>query len=462
LEIGFTIGGSGDGGSYSRSNSKIAEVITYNKYLPKADLDKVETYAAIKYGIHLNKDYVSSAGSTIWDYAADPTYNHDIAGIGRDDKSGLNQKQTQSVNIDEMLTIGLDSIESSNKNNTAVFSNDNSFLVWGNNNQPPHSDFTTTIPLAAPLLPPGIQGRIRRVWKLQGTNFGTAGTFKSGNPADNQQNGTMGATIIEVGFDDYLLTNTNPVSNLRLLVDDDGVDFSNAIVKGPGKSSTGATAGGARVVFDDVSVGTGQNFITIATTDIVATLLPVELVNFKAVCENNMANISWKTSSETNIKEFVVEQSIDGINYTLAKIISPKGTNNSGANYSVLCNLIPSKINYFRLKETSNSNVSHNYKPISLTENCIDAELSAEAFMSPNPISKSNEDVTIRFNKEINSNSELKIMNSLGKIIYETEYKSTDTYNSLKLHVKNLELGIYFLEVKNKTGNYQFKFIVVE
>ena len=82
--------------------------------------------------------------------------------------------------------------------------------------------------------------------------------------------------------------------------------------------------------------------------------------------------------------------------------------------------------------------------------------------MSPNPISKSNEDVTIRFNKEINSNSELKIINSLGNTIYETEYKSTDAYNSLKLHVKHLELGIYFLEVKNKTGNYRFKFIVVD
>jgi hypothetical protein len=99
---------------------------------------------------------------------------------------------------------------------------------------------------------------------------------------------------------------------------------------------------------------------------------------------------------------------------------------------------------------------------MSLTENCLDAGINTEAFMSPNPISKSNEDVTIRFNKEINSNSELKIINSLGNTIYETEYKSTDAYNSLKLHVKHLELGIYFLEVKNKTGNYRFKFIVVD
>jgi hypothetical protein len=462
LETGFTIGGSGDGASYNRSNSKIAEVITYNEYLSKPDLDKVETYAAIKYGIHLNKDYVSSAGSTIWDYAADATYNHDIAGIGRDDKSGLNQKQTQSVNIDEMLTIGLDSIENSNKNNPAVFANDDSFLVWGNNNEYARSDYSTIIPAAAPFLPAGIQGRLKRVWKLQGTNFGTSGTFsKSGDPTNNEQNGTMAATTIEVAFDDYLLMGTNPVSNLRLLIDDDGVDFSNAIIKGPGKSSTGATTSGSRIGFTDVTIGPNQNYITLATTNIGATLLPIQLINFNAVCENNMANVSWSTSSETNVREFVIEQSTDGINYSTAKIISPKGNNTSGANYNVICNSIPSKINYFRLKETSNNDIIYRYDPVSISSNCSDAE-KTQAFVSPNPISSNKGELTVRFSNEIKSHSDLKIVNSLGNTIYETEYKSNNTYNSLKLQVKNLEIGIYFIEIKNNEGSYRFKVIVVE
>lgn len=461
LETGFTIGGSGDGAGFNRSNNKIAEVITYNEYLSASDLDKVESYVAIKYGIHLNKDYVSSAGSTIWDYAADPTYNHDIAGIGRDDKSGLNQKQTQSVNMDEMLTIGLDSIENSNKNNTAVFANDNSFLVWGNNNEVPRSDFSTTIPVAAPFLPVGIQGRLKRVWKLQGTNFGTSGTFsKSGNPQDNEQNGTMAATIVEVTFDDYLLAGTNPVSNLRLLIDDDGVDFSNAIIKGPGKTKGGATASGSRISFEGVDVGPGRNYITLATTNIALTILPVELINFEVICDNNMANVSWNTLSETNVKNFTIEQSTDGVNYSAVKIISPKGNITSGANYSTTCNIMSSKINYFRLKEISNNNTVTSYEPVSISSNCSD--LNTTAFISPNPISSSHGELTVRFNKDINSISALKIINSLGNTIYETEYKSDDTYNSLKLTVNNLKTGIYFLEVKNNKGNYRFKLIVGE
>lgn len=459
VETGLTIGGSGDGASFDRGNSKVAEVITYNRYLPQADLDKVETYAAIKYGIHLNKNYVSSSGTTIWNYAANTTYNHDIAGIGRDDKSGLNQKQTQSVNIDEMLTIALDSIEDSNKNNIATFANDNSFLVWGNNNHFPRSDYSTIIPIAAPYLPPGIQGRIKRVWKLQGTNFNTSGTFnKSGNPQDNQQNGTTATTNIQVAFDDYLLLNSSPVNNLFVLVDDDGVDFSNALVRGPGKSSTGATTSGARVVFEDVPVGPSQNFITLATSNIVQTLLPIQLINFKVMCDNNAANITWNTATENKVKDFTIEQSIDGINYSTVKIISPKGNATSGAYYSSICSIIPSKINYFRLKETAHSDITYCFDPVSIAGNCSDSNI--EAFISPNPVSGSNGELTIRFSSEINSMSDLKVISNLGNVIYQTNYKSSETYNSLKLQINNLSIGIYFLEVKNNSGNYRFKFIV--
>jgi hypothetical protein len=460
LETGFTIGGSGDGAVFNRSNNKIAEVITYNEQLSSADLDKVETYVAIKYGIHLNKDYVSSTGTTIWDYSADPTYNHDIAGIGRDDRSGLFQKQTQSVNIDDMLTIGLDSIENSNKNNTAVFSADKSFLVWGNNDEYARSDYSTIIPIAAPYLPAGIQGRLKRVWKLQGTNFGTSGTFiKSANPQNNEQNETMSTTTIEVAFDDYLLLNTLPASNLRLLIDDDGVDFSNAIVKGPGKSSSGATNTGSRVGFTGVDVGPGRNYITLATTNIAATLLPIELVNFEALCENNMATINWQTATETNVKEFAIEQSTNGIYYSVAKIISAKGKNSLGANYTASCALIPNKINYFRLKETSNDEIIYRYDAVTLS--CNEGE-STQALISPNPVSSANGELTIRFNKDVKSTSDLKIINSIGKTVYETTYKSDDSYNSLKLQLKSLEIGIYFLEVKNNKGSFRFKFIVGE
>ena len=186
----------------------------------------------------------------------------------------------------------------------------------------------------------------------------------------------------------------------------------------------------------------------------------IELINFEVICDNTMAKVSWNTSSEINVKNFTIEQSTDGINYSVVKIISPKGSNGSGADYSTLCNIIPSKINYFRLKETSNNNTVASYDPVSITGNCSD--ITTQAFISPNPVSGSHGELTIRFNQDVNSVSTLKIINSLGNTIHETEYKSNDSYNALKLQLNNLKTGIYFLEVKNNKGNYRFKFIVGE
>ncbi len=140
------------------TDARIAEVITYSSR--KSDVDatdarnRIQSYLAIKYGITLapdatagtnfeatTQDYVDSDGTVIWDESANAGYNHDIAGIGRDDKSELNQKQSSSINnaadgtgpTEGILTIGLSDIYNTNNLNPSTFANDKEFLVWGNN-----------------------------------------------------------------------------------------------------------------------------------------------------------------------------------------------------------------------------------------------------------------------------------------------------------------------------------------
>ncbi len=140
------------GGSF---NGRIAEIITYSATNNDAnDTDarnRIQSYLGIKYGITLDpdsngtqKDYVNSDGTVIWDQSANVGYNHDIAGIGRDDVSELNQKQSSSINdatdgsgpIEGILTIGLSDIYDTNSDNVSsnpTTFNNKEFLVWGNN-----------------------------------------------------------------------------------------------------------------------------------------------------------------------------------------------------------------------------------------------------------------------------------------------------------------------------------------
>lgn len=135
------------------TNARIAEVISYSARKVDSDLtqerNRIQSYLAIKYGITLgvngtSQDYVDSDGTVIWDQSANVGYNYDIAGIGRDDASGLIQKQSRSVNnafdggyrAQGILTMGLTDIYDTNNqniaNNSTTFTN-KQFLTWGNN-----------------------------------------------------------------------------------------------------------------------------------------------------------------------------------------------------------------------------------------------------------------------------------------------------------------------------------------
>jgi len=136
----------------STTNARIAEVISYSARKVDTDLtqerNRIQSYLALKYGITLgvngtSQDYVNSDGTVIWDQntgvPADDVFNYDVAGIGRDDASGLYQKQSRSVNnvLDSgtrgqgVVTMGLANVYNTNNLNPNTINN-KEFLVWGN------------------------------------------------------------------------------------------------------------------------------------------------------------------------------------------------------------------------------------------------------------------------------------------------------------------------------------------
>jgi hypothetical protein len=106
----------------------LPEIIAYDKVLNSRERLQVASYLALKYGITLTEPaatYVNSAGDKIWDGYDNPEWHHNIAGICRDDTSGLYQTKATSSNFPGQLTIS-----------TNEPLNNNSFLLWGDNGKP--------------------------------------------------------------------------------------------------------------------------------------------------------------------------------------------------------------------------------------------------------------------------------------------------------------------------------------
>ncbi|MBO3698908.1 hypothetical protein [Roseivirga sp. E12] len=159
----------------------ISEAIVFSDDLTSDERNRVETYLAIKYGITKNsaddgatgsvdeRDYRDSEGTVIWDFTDQSSgYNSDIAGIGRDDAQCFVQKQSSSINSDGLVTMGLGEIASSNATNANSFTADNSFQVWGNDN-----DFTAQANANTSDVIGIITERMERIWHVQET--GTVG-----------------------------------------------------------------------------------------------------------------------------------------------------------------------------------------------------------------------------------------------------------------------------------------------
>jgi len=110
-------------------NGKIAEALYFDHRISDTAVIQWISYLAVKYGITLAQtDYLDSRKNVIWDYTGYPDYCGTIAGLGRDDSTGLFQKQTYFA--DGQIIMGIGSLANTNEENTSIIA-DGDFLIMG-------------------------------------------------------------------------------------------------------------------------------------------------------------------------------------------------------------------------------------------------------------------------------------------------------------------------------------------
>ncbi len=167
----YTVGNQNPNGNVEPWRGDISENFGYSKKLNGTDLEKVNTYLAIKYGITLKNnnglyDYRRSDGEAIWNgTAVNSAYHNNVAGIGRDNASALHQKQANSVNDGQQVVISAGDFTTNDNAANGAAIPDLQFLTWGDNGQ--SRSYTTKI-----TAPSGIiaNTRMNAVWKVQRTS----------------------------------------------------------------------------------------------------------------------------------------------------------------------------------------------------------------------------------------------------------------------------------------------------
>lgn len=161
------------------ANYAIPEILWYNRNLSNAEINRVNSYLALKYGTTLTQttaqNYTAGDGTTVyWD---NPSANiggafiYNIFGIGRDDASGLHQRiSNSSNNSGTTTTSGSYLTVSTNNNFTASNTAANHTDISANNNYLMISDNGGALNTYSTAISgiPNIQ-RSNRIWQAQKT-----------------------------------------------------------------------------------------------------------------------------------------------------------------------------------------------------------------------------------------------------------------------------------------------------
>lgn len=231
-------------------------------------------------------------------------------------------------------------------------------------------------------------------------------------------------------------------------------------------TSQGATAGsnGAGTTTDsDVNPSTGMSRPVTLTygqniPDVDAGIhstapLPVTLVRFNAVSENNTALLTWSTSAETNSSVFDIQRSQNAIEWMKIDEVMALGKSNSMHQYQYVDPQPLNGINYYRLKMIDRDGTFALSRVLS-----VHFESLENVTLFPNPVS----DVLKINNTQNLAIQSVEIVDVSGKTVYLNKNQS-DLLNAASkgIDIHNLADGIYIVKVTDANGVFKTSKIVV-
>ena len=423
-------------------NGDIAEIYMYNTNGNKtwAQLSRKNSYFAVKYGITLDTPYYNVGSTLIWDPAQEPTYHHDVVGIGIEASENLRQKQSHTT--DDSLRIFLGTLAADNASNavsTAGFFNNGYMMVGHNTGQLYATDSVQ------PEVPAGIHSRLEREWKLHnshwGASAGTPGTFS----LELKLDGLAGPLLPANAPDLRLLVSGVPDMRKAVIykAGDDGIAFTissihSVIISGltaynTGIPSMGVYGKGGVICLDSV------RYITLAsaagTTPLsILGLLPLNLISFNAdAIDNSAVILSWQTGKNNTSKMFSVERSATGQDWQQLAQSAPIPNAPEGQLYQLTDYHPHNGMSFYRLKLTG-TNGEYSYTPAK----SVKIEKMNALTLYPNPASGQ---VTIK--GDAMALKTLKLYNLTGQDVSGFAKVIKNANTSVIIDVSALPAGIY-------------------
>lgn len=174
--------------------------------------------------------------------------------------------------------------------------------------------------------------------------------------------------------------------------------------------------------------------------------LPVELLSFEALANDQEDLVLWSTASEINNRFFSIERSDDAIRWQTLKTVDAAGTSTQAHHYTTTIEDPLPGIAYYRLKQVDYDR-SFSYSSIAYVEREPQA-----LSVFPNPAM---DELTVQSNRPL---TKLELVSVMGQVVLSESISGTQH----ELDLSGLSPGVYFVNIYSINQKVVGKKLVVQ
>lgn len=181
--------------------------------------------------------------------------------------------------------------------------------------------------------------------------------------------------------------------------------------------------------------------------------LPVELINFNAICNESDVDIFWSTVSETNNDFFTVEKSKDAYNFEPVAFVDGAGNSNELLQYSTNDFEPFEGISYYRLKQTD-FNGQYTYSDI-VPVNYFNDNNTSISWWQEGSI------LNLNIQSSYVGEGMIDVYDYSGKLVLCKNIFSENSQIIISFETSNYKSGIYILKFELNGKQYVKKVVIV-
>ena len=196
----------------------------------------------------------------------------------------------------------------------------------------------------------------------------------------------------------------------------------------------------------DERLNTAEN--TYGNASDCVTSFPVELLNFAGEERDCKNYLTWETATEINSDYFVVERSLDAVQFMEVGRVDAAGNSLQNITYNFMDSWAGATL-YYRLKQVDIDGNHEYFDIIKIDSDCHTGDTGTFIDVFPNPV-MGNAEAFIKLFVDTHETVYIDVMDVTGALISETPAGILNGPNLISFPTDNLADGTYFIRVRGR------------